>query len=263
MDAKTIKFVKSQKMQGMSEFEKDAYLQMIERLGLDLLTDEIVFLRGKPYITRDGLLHIARSRDDLESITYITIYKGFKGDSFKIFTIDLDRMIQKVQNDMSYGNEINLLPPDEFDEIEPYAVICRVKRKDRGVFEGIAWLEDYTSKIRGKGMSAWKTATYTMLTVRALTKALKIAYAVGMTSVEEIAEIKAVEMDMEASKGSETERLKLLNDITSWIEANAKDPEKRKALKGKFVEILGKKVANASYKELKEAFDKLKGGANE
>jgi len=249
MDNKMKEYVKKNMMRGMSSFEQEAWFRKFEELGLDPFTKEIMFIQGQPYITRDGLLKIARRIEPPKSITYIVYYKVYTDSEEEKFTI--------IQADPQTG-----LPPEvltqQFDEIEVYAVVCRVERSS-GVFEGYAWLEDYSHKMKsGKGFSPWKTSAYTMLTVRALTKALKIAYQIGMTSVEEVAELKAIEMDVETTKGSSQDRAKLLDDVVTYIKDHTKNAEEESQWKKRFSELVGSKIKDASLNQLKEAFESLK-----
>jgi len=71
--------------------QRELALAIADRYGLDLMLKHIVLIEGRPFITRDGLLHIAHRSGQLDGITTTepAVSDGFWRCSASVFRKDM------------------------------------------------------------------------------------------------------------------------------------------------------------------------------
>jgi hypothetical protein len=77
----------------LSPEQRELALNIAKRYELDLLLKHLVMIDGRPYLTRDGLLHIAHRSGQLDGIetTEPTVVDGFWRVSASVYRKDMSR----------------------------------------------------------------------------------------------------------------------------------------------------------------------------
>lgn len=92
-DNRSVALLKAIGLDRLAPEQRELALNIANRYELDLLLKHLVMIDGRPYITRDGLLHVAHRSGQLNGIetTEPTIIDGFWRSSCSVYRKDMDR----------------------------------------------------------------------------------------------------------------------------------------------------------------------------
>lgn len=92
-DPRELALLKAVGLDKVSSEQRELALNIAQRYELDLLLKHLVMIDGRPYITRDGLLHVAHRSGHLDGMetTDPTIIDGFWRASCAVYRKDMSR----------------------------------------------------------------------------------------------------------------------------------------------------------------------------
>ena len=92
-DKRKLALLKAVGLDRLTPEQRELALHIADRYELDLLLKHVVMIEGRPYITRDGLLHIAHRSKQLDGIetTDAKIIEGFWRSTCSVYRKDMTR----------------------------------------------------------------------------------------------------------------------------------------------------------------------------
>jgi hypothetical protein len=92
-DARELALLKAVGLDRLAPEQRELALSIAQRYELDLMLKHLVMIEGRPYITRDGLLHVAHRSGQLDGMetTSPTIVDGFWRVECSVYRKDMSR----------------------------------------------------------------------------------------------------------------------------------------------------------------------------